>query len=241
MSNQAALELSGLRLAYGDLVAVWDVSMELHTGKITALLGRNGAGKSTLLSGAAGLLAPARGAVFLHGQDISSASAWDRTRKGLCLVPEGKRVFRGLTVRENLTLSLRAAGVKRTVVHAELERITERFPVLRDRMRVAAGSLSGGQQQMLAIASGMAARPSVLLIDEPCSGLAPVFADDVFDILLKLRDDGIAILLVEQLVEAVLDGIADDVVVIEQGRVTIADSAKNLSAKHLVDSVYSES
>lgn len=233
------LEVRRLRLGYGDLVAVWDVSLSLTPGRTTALVGRNGAGKTTLLSGIAGLLPAKGGNVWLDGSDITKAPPSRRVRNGLGLVQEGKRVFRQLTVRDNLMVGLRARGVRKSQMSGHLERIYADFGLLADRAHSLAGALSGGQQQMLAIATALAAEPRVLLVDEPSSGLAPVFVDQVFAILDKLRQAGIAILLVEQLVEEVLGGIADDVVVIEQGRVTVADRASNLSAETIARGIYS--
>jgi branched-chain amino acid transport system ATP-binding protein len=232
------LEVSQLRLGYGDLIAVWDVSLRLTAGQTTALVGRNGAGKTTLLSGIAGLLPVKAGTVILDGIDITKVPPFRRVARGLGLVQEGKKIFRKLTVRENLVLGLRACGTRKSQLNDQLDRLYANFGMLAERAHVLAGSLSGGQQQMLAIATALAAEPRVLLVDEPSSGLAPVFVDQVFAILDKLRSSGLAILLVEQLVEEVLDGIADDVLVIEQGRVTVADRAANLSAEAIARGIY---
>jgi branched-chain amino acid transport system ATP-binding protein len=236
--GQPALEVSALRVGYGDLVAVWDVSLKLYSGRTTALVGRNGAGKSTLLSGISGLLPAKSGTVELGGRDVTKSTAWGRVSGGLSLVQEGKRVFRKLTVRDNLVLGLRARKTRRPQIDEGLDKLYERFPILADRRSARAGSLSGGQQQMLAIATALAAEPHVLLVDEPSSGLAPVFVDRVFEVLDELRKEGMAILLVEQLVEEVLDGTADDVIVLEQGRVTLSDVAANLSSEALAQGIY---
>lgn len=233
-----ALSVQGLRIGYGDLVAVWDVSLDVYPGRTTALVGRNGAGKTTLVSGIAGLLPAKAGTVTLLGEDVTSQSPWRRVSHGLSLVQEGKRVFRGLSVRDNLVLGLRGGKVRRSDVDGELAQIYARFPVLAERRRAVAGSLSGGQQQMLAIATALAAKPKVLLVDEPSCGLAPVIVDLVFEVLNELRSEGLAILLVEQLVEEVLHGIADDVIVLEQGRVAVADAASNLSADAIARRIY---
>jgi len=227
-----------LRVGYGDLIAVWDVSLKLTAGQTTALVGRNGAGKTTLLSGIAGILPAKSGNVLLGGSDITKVPPFQRVKHGLGLVQEGKRVFRKLTVRENLILGLRACGIRRSQMGERLDGIYSNFAMLAERPHILAGSLSGGQQQMLAIATALAAEPRVLLVDEPSSGLAPVFVDQVFEILDKLRDSGMAILLVEQLVEEVLGGIANDVIVLEQGRVTVADTAGNLSAEAIARGIY---
>jgi branched-chain amino acid transport system ATP-binding protein len=215
------------------------VSLSLAAGRTTALVGRNGAGKTTFLLGIAGLLPAKSGSVRLDGTDITKVPTSRRVNGGLGLVQEGKRVFRQLTVRDNLMVGLRARGVRKSQVSGHLDRIYADFGILADRAHSLAGSLSGGQQQMLAIATALAAEPRVLLVDEPSSGLAPVFVDQVFAVLDKLRQSGMAILLVEQLVEEVLGGIADDVVVLEQGRVTVAAAASTLSAETIARGIYS--
>jgi branched-chain amino acid transport system ATP-binding protein len=233
------LEVTDVSVAYGDLVAVWDASLELHSGRITALVGRNGAGKTTLLAGISGLIPLKAGRVSLLGEDVTTVPAHRRVSRGLAIVQEGKRVFRDLSVRENLVLGLRGGQVRRAQLDDELGRLYERFPILDERREQRAAELSGGQQQMLAIATALASKPQVLLVDEPSSGLAPVFVDLVFECLTALRDEGLAILLVEQLIEDVLDGIADDVIVLERGRVSLRDAAANLSVEDMTASIYS--
>ncbi|MDN5855020.1 MAG: ATP-binding cassette domain-containing protein [Actinomycetia bacterium] len=206
---------------------------------MTALVGRNGAGKTTLISGVCGLLPLRSGRVCLRAEDVSAVPSWRRVGRGMAVVQEGKRVFRDLTVRENLLLGLRGRGVKRSEFDGGLEALYDRFAILGERQSQHAAELSGGQQQMLSIATALASRPQVLLVDEPSSGLAPVFVDDVFECLEGLRDEGIAILLVEQLVEEVLGGIADEVVVLERGRVTLRDAAANLSVDDVARGIYS--
>ncbi|MFC0529993.1 ABC transporter ATP-binding protein [Phytohabitans kaempferiae] len=238
-ATASLLDVTDVRVGYGDLVAVWEVSLQLRAGSITALVGRNGAGKTTLINGLCGLLPMRAGTVVLDGEDITGMPAWTRVSRGLTVVQEGKRVFRELTVRDNLVLGLRGGGVKRAERERELERLYERFPILGERRRQRAADLSGGQQQMLAIATALATRPRVLLVDEPSSGLAPVFVDLVFEALSGLRDEGLAILLVEQLVDDVLGGIAEDVVVLDRGRVVLHDRAANLSVENVATSIYS--
>lgn len=237
--NAPLLDVTDIRVGYGDLVAVWEVSLQLRPGGITALVGRNGAGKTTLINGLCGLLPVRSGTVILGGENITALPPWARVSRGLTVVQEGKRVFRDLTVRENLVLGLRGGGVKRAERDSELERLYERFPILGERQRQRAADLSGGQQQMLAIATALATRPRVLLVDEPSSGLAPVFVDLVFEALAALRDEGLAILLVEQLVDEVLGGIAEDVIVLDRGRVVVRDRAANLSVEDVATSIYS--
>ena len=233
----ALLEVAGVRFAYGDLVAVWDVSFQARAGALTAIVGRNGAGKTTLMFGLAGVLPTAAGAVTFDGADVSSASSWERSNAGLCLVPEGKRVFRELTVEDNINVGLprklRAAD-RRERCHE----VFERFPILREKRAQLAGALSGGQQQMLAIGSALAMHPKVLLVDEPSSGLAPTAVDTVLQTLTELKQAGLAIVLVEQMIEDVMTGVADEIVVIEQGRVVLREIPSRISLEDLERRVY---
>lgn len=228
-----ALEVSGLQLGYGDLTAVWDASFAVDAGRICALVGRNGAGKTTLLSGIAGLLPAKAGTVRLLGEDIAGLPTQARVRAGLTLVQAGRRVFRSLSVQENLELGAFARRAKGTQRGSLFDEVYERFPALAQRRRASAAALSGGQQQMLAIAQALVSRPKVLLIDEPSAGLAPVVVDEVHTIIRRLRADGLTIVLVEELIEDVLDNIADDVVMLDGGRVVLRASASSLSAEDI--------
>ena len=173
----------------------------------------------------------------MGGEDITRASPWRRTRAGVCLVPEGKRVFREMTVEENIGLGLPRA-VRGRARGAQVDEVLDRFPMLREKRRQLAGSCSGGQQQLLAIASALAMRPKVLLVDEPSSGLAPVAVEQVLDTLEDLKREGLAIVLVEQRIEEVVTGIADRVVVIEQGRVVMDDIPEHISLRDLEQRLY---
>ena len=229
---QSVLSAKELRLGYGDLVAVWGADLEVFAGRTTALLGRNGAGKTTLLSGLLGLLPAKSGTVTLHGVDVTKRKPWHRVGMGIGIVQEGKRVFKNLTVQENLTVSL-PGGISRKR-HAELlERTWEDFPVLADRRSQLGAELSCGQQQMLSIATAVCRDPTVLLVDEPSSGLSPVAVEQVFEVLGKLKQSGLAILLVEQQIDEVLDGNADDIVVIDQGRIVLTSPASEVSADEI--------
>jgi branched-chain amino acid transport system ATP-binding protein len=227
----AALEVSGLQLGYGDLTAVWDASFTVQQGRICALVGRNGAGKTTLLSGIAGLLPAKAGTVRLLGEDVGRRPAQARVKAGLTLVQEGRRIFRTLTVRENLELGAFGRRGRGAQMKDVLEEMYTRFPALGERPNVAAGALSGGQQQMLAIAQALVSRPQVLLIDEPSAGLAPVIVDEVHVAIRQLKDEGLTIVLVEQLIEDVLGNIADDVVMLEGGRVVLDAPAASLTVE----------
>jgi branched-chain amino acid transport system ATP-binding protein len=232
-----ALTARGLKLGYGDLMAVWDADIDVHAGKTTAIVGRNGAGKTTLLSGLVGLLPAKAGRVELAGEDVTRVKPWRRVDRGLAIVQEGKRVFRSLTVTENLTVSLRG-GMGRRKVAETLDRLWSDFPVLAERRTQLGGALSGGQQQMLSIASAVAREPQVLLVDEPSSGLSPIAVDQVFEVLGRLKQTGMAILLVEQLVDEVLDGNADHVVVIDQGRILLSEEAGAVTADQIASMIF---
>jgi branched-chain amino acid transport system ATP-binding protein len=204
---------------------------------VTAVVGRNGAGKTTLMFGIAGVLPTAAGSVRLDGHDLGQTSSWDRALAGLCLVPEGKRVFRDLTVEENLLVGL-PRSLRLAQRRERCQEVYERFPILHDKRLHLAGALSGGQQQMLAISSALAMRPKVLLVDEPSSGLAPTAVDIVYETLEELKAAGMAIVLVEQMIEDVMTGVADEVVVIEQGRVAMRDVPARISLKDLERRLY---
>ncbi|WP_432969673.1 ABC transporter ATP-binding protein [Dactylosporangium sp. CA-233914] len=231
----SALSAQGLQLAYGDITAVWDASLTVRPHQVTVLLGHNGAGKSTLLFGLCGLVSAKRGSIRLGEADITRLPAWRRASRGIALVPEGKRVFRDLSVEENLLVSLPSGRRARA---ERLEETYAEFPKLADMRRKTAADLSGGQQQLLAIAQAVAGRPAVLLVDEPSSGLAPQVFEEILGILRNLRDRGLAILLVEQQVTEVLSsGVADQVVVMERGHVVREAAAASVTAESLLSGI----
>jgi len=236
-TSDASLSARGLRLGYGDVTAVWDIDIDVFPGQTTALLGRNGAGKTTLLSGLVGLLKAKAGTIELRGQDITGADPWTRVRQGIGIVQEGKRVFRNLTVAENIQVAL-PGGLSRAERQAAEERTWDNFPILAERQKQLGGSLSGGQQQMLSIASAMVGQPSVLLVDEPSSGLAPIIVDQVLELIDGLKKEGMAILLVEQIVEEVLSGYADTVVLIDQGRVMLSEPVGRVSVNQITEVMF---
>ena len=220
------LEVVELRCGYGNVVAVHDLSFTLGAGEMLGLLGANGAGKSATIMALAGLIPARAGTVRLDGRDITSMPVHARVSEGIALVPEGRRVFADLTVDENLTvggLRLDAGAGKH-----DRARVFETFPRLAERRRQLAGSLSGGEQQMLAIGRAMMARPTVLLIDELSLGLMPIVIDECYAVLSRLREDGLAILLVEQSTERVLRT-ADQIVVLESGQVAWKGSSLDAS------------
>jgi branched-chain amino acid transport system ATP-binding protein len=211
------LEVRNLHVGYGDAPAVWDVSLDVDAGEIVSVIGPNGAGKTTLINAIAGMLRSRLGTLSFDGTDMTKVSAHDYCGHGIALVPEGRRLFAKMSVEENLELGcyLRAARAARG---DSLERVYGLFPILRDKRRQPAGELSGGQQQMVAIGRALMARPRIVLFDEPSLGLAPTIVDDMFEIIARVRDDGAAVLLVEQNVLKALD-IADRAYVLEQGRI----------------------
>ena len=229
--TEPVLQVDGICLGYGDLTAVWDASFQLRPGRTTAVLGHNGAGKTTLLSGIAGLLPCKSGSIHLVGEDITRLPVHQRVEKGLGLVQEGKRIFRDLTVRDNLVLAQRHSNRDEEV----LEGMYSRFPALGVARNKPAGGLSGGQQQMLAIAQALVRRPTVLLLDEPAAGLAPVVVDEILELIDELKHEGIAIVLVEQIIENVLTGTVDEVIVISQGRVALQANAADLSVESIAE------
>jgi len=211
------LEARNLHIGYGDAPAVWDVSLDVGAAEIVSVIGPNGAGKTTLINAIAGLLRCRQGELRFDGVDMTCVRAHDYCSHGIALVPEGRRLFVKMSVEENLELGcyLPAARAGRD---QSLERVYGLFPILRDKRGQLAGELSGGQQQMVAIGRALMARPRIVLFDEPSLGLAPTVVDDMFEIIARVREEGAAVLLVEQNVLKALD-IADRAYVLEQGRI----------------------
>jgi len=206
-----------------------DVSVTVPDGKVVALLGANGAGKTTLLRVASGLIRPGEGRMVLDDSDVTHASAVELSRRGVCHVPEGRGIFRSLTVRENLVLQTRGGD------SADLDRVIEAFPVLGARLRQVAGTMSGGEQQMLALARAYVAGAKTVLLDEVSMGLAPTIIDAIFQYLHQLAAKGAALLLVEQYVARALE-LADFVYILNKGRVQFVGEANELTEEQILDS-----
>ncbi len=231
----ALLSLSGLDVRYGAIQAVRNLGLEVGEGEIVALLGANGAGKSTTLKAIVGL-APSKGRIEFAGRSIAGRDTEEIVRSGLTMVPEGRRVFPSLTVAENLRLgaATRSDPAATDRLRQEVESL---FPILAERAGQAAGTLSGGQQQQLAIGRALMSEPKLLLLDEPSLGLAPQIVDDIFDLILRLKARGLTILLVEQDAIAALD-IADRAYVMANGRIIMAGPAAELRASEQVAHAY---
>ncbi len=208
------LEISELTLRYGPIVAVRELNLEVREGEIVALLGSNGAGKSSTLAGVVGLLKPASGSIRFAGEEIGGRSPEAINRLGIALSPEGRRVFPKLTVEDNLRVGGRDRG--RAAIAASRAEVLEQFPALEKALSKPAGALSGGQQQMLAVGRALMSAPRLLLLDEPSLGLAPSIVDEIFELIAKLRRDGMTILLVEQNANRALQ-IADRAYVLSSG------------------------
>jgi branched-chain amino acid transport system ATP-binding protein len=231
------LEVQNLATGYGDLRAVWDVSFPVYRGRVTALLGRNGAGKTTTLRAIAGLNRVAAGKVVFDGADLSRTPAHRRVRLGIGLVQEGKKIFHRRTVEENLLLGGYTLGLGRKRLPAELARIYDLFPALASRAKTAAGSLSGGQQQMIAIGQALMAWPKLLMLDEPSGGLAPSVVHEVMESVARLAETGLGVVLVEQAIEAAA-AVAHDVVVLDIGRVVLHRPASEVDDMAIVRDAY---
>jgi branched-chain amino acid transport system ATP-binding protein len=223
------IDALGVSVSYGPVTAVRNVDIEVRDGEVLAVLGRNGAGKTTTMKALAGLLPLSAGRITHDGADVSEMAAEDRVRRGIVLVPEGRGVFADLTVRENLVMGAYHRHRAPRTLRDDIERVTGPFPRLTERIDQRAGSLSGGEQQMLAIARGMMAEPSVLMIDEPSLGLAPVIVDDLYEFLGGLAATGITLVIVEQYVHVAL-GIADRAYVLDKGEVALEGAAADLRA-----------
>ncbi len=231
------LKVSEIDVFYGKVQALKHVSLEVNQGEIVTLIGANGAGKTTVLRSISGLERPQHGSIEFQGQNISRLAPEEIVAMGLCHVPEGRRIFPGLTVFENLEIGATVWRKKADKLDADLDKIYELFPRLKERTNQLAWSLSGGEQQMLAIGRALMGRPRVLLLDEPSLGLSPVLVEQVFDVLKTINKLGITMLLVEQNAYMAL-AIADRGYVMESGHIVLSDTAAMLGADAKVKAAY---
>ncbi len=231
----ALLEVDDIHTYYGSIEALKGVSIEVNEGEVVTLIGSNGAGKSTTLRSISGLNSPRTGAIRLDGRDISKTPAQDIVALGISQSPEGRRCFQRMSVRENLELG---AYLRRdTSITKDLDRVFELFPRLKEREKQKAGTMSGGEQQMLAIGRAMMANPKILLLDEPSLGLAPILVDVIYEIVAEINRQGTTILLVEQSATHALE-VAGRGYVMETGKVVLADDSKSLQTNPEVQKAY---
>jgi branched-chain amino acid transport system ATP-binding protein len=234
MTNR--LSVRGLEVRYGDLVGVADVSLEVSQGSVVALLGSNGAGKTTTLNAIAGLVRPSRGTIEWRGEDIGRLPAHAIVPRGLALSPEGWRLFVGQTVEQNLKLGTTTVADK-TRIPALFDKVYAMFPRLAERRKQRAGTLSGGERQMLAMGRALMSEPSLLLLDEPSLGLAPAIVDSLYETLEHLHRDGLTLLLAEQSVSLALE-VADHAYVLQTGRTVLDGPAQQLQHDPQVQEIY---
>jgi len=220
------LEVKNLTVYYDTVLALDDISLSVKEGEIVAMIGPNGAGKSTALKAICGLIKPRSGEILFQGENIKGNQPYQMVEKGLCLVPEGRRVFTSMTVLENLGMGAYTRNDK-SAVQDDIDRVFSLFPILKERQRQRAGTLSSGEQQMLAIGRALMLKPKLLLLDEPSLGLSPNYMDIVFEKVKEINKDGTTILLVEQNARMALE-YADRGYVFEIGKIAFEDSAKNL-------------
>lgn len=227
------LEIQNVRAGYGAINVLWDLSLNIAPGKLTTIVGQNGAGKTTLLRAIMGLIPLSQGTITLDGKPLDGTPTWEMTDVSLAMIPEGRMTFRDMSVEENLMMGA-FAPQHRGRARANLEKSYDMFPRLRERRKQLAGSLSGGEAQMLAMARGLMSEPKVLIIDEPSLGLAPVMVNELFGILARLKQDGRTMILVEQNTHRAV-GVADHVYLMQSGKVVLSQAASEVNLEHLHD------
>lgn len=230
------LQLDNVHAGYGSIIALRGVSIQVNEGEMVALVGVNGAGKTTVLSTIAGILKPTQGTIRFQNESIGGQAPEDIIRRGIALVPEGRRIFAGLTVAENLRLGA-AIRQDRAGIQQDIDDICRRFPILGERFNQPGGTLSGGEQQQLAIARALMSRPKLLMLDEPSLGLAPILVDGIFELIAGLHQTGVTILLVEQNVERTLE-IVDRAYLLNTGRVEFGGTPAELRQQVDITSAY---
>ena len=228
------LKVEDMHVYYGAIHAIKGVSFEVHPGEIVALIGANGAGKSTILKTVSGLMHPRSGSISFCDQDITHTDAYKLLRTGLAHVPEGRQIFLQMSVQENLEMG---AYINKEVSQSDLEMVFNYFPRLKERRKQIAGTLSGGEQQMLAMSRALMSHPKLMMLDEPSMGLAPILVDQIFDIIQELHKNGTTILLVEQNARKALQ-IADRAYVLETGGITLSGTGAELASSDAVRKAY---
>ena len=236
LGSGGVLEVKHVTAGYGQFTALWDVSLRVERGEAVAVVGPNGAGKTTLMRVISGLITPRAGDVTFDGAGLDGRPAHEVVARGIAHVPEGRRIFPRLSVADNLRMGAFLPAARRTL-RESLERVYALFPVLAERERQRAGSLSGGEQQMLAIARALMSRPTLILLDEPSMGLAPVMVLRLFDLIRRVRQEGYTILVVEQNVRQVLK-LVDRAYLLEVGRIRMEGRAADLSEQDFVRKAY---
>jgi branched-chain amino acid transport system ATP-binding protein len=234
--SKSLLELKSLKVAYGGIQAVKGIDLAVGEGELVCLIGANGAGKTTTLKGITGLQPVKSGSIHYAGENITGKPAFQLVRKGLSMVPEGRGVFGALTIEENLAMGAYTRD-DHTAIRDDIERVYALFPRLKERRRQTAGTLSGGEQQMLAMGRAMLSRPKLLLLDEPSMGLAPLMVQKVFETVIAIAKEGVTILLIEQNAKLALE-VSDRGYVMESGEITLSGDAKQLLSDPKVRAAY---
>jgi branched-chain amino acid transport system ATP-binding protein len=231
------LEVRGLNVAYGDVQVLWDIDLVIYPGETVALVGSNGAGKSTLLNTLSGLMNPLSGTIRMEGVDLARQASGRFVRAGVCHVPQGRRLFVGMTVKENLMMGAFSRSDGATAIQRDYEQVLALFPRVKERLNQLAGKLSGGEQQMVAIGRGLMARPKILMIDELSLGLSPIMVDTIFDVISTVQSEGRTLLIVEQDIQAALE-MASRGYVLDTGRITHSGPAADLLASNAIRAAY---
>lgn len=232
----AMLEVENIHTYYGNIHALKGVSLSVEKGEIVTLIGANGAGKTTTLRTISGLLKPEQGSIKLEGDSLTEYPAHEIVYKGVAMVPEGRGVFTRLSVEENLEMGA-FSRTDKDEIHHDMERVFSLFPRLKERRSQVAGTLSGGEQQMLATGRALMARPSLILMDEPSMGLAPILVEGIFDTIREINQEGTTVLLVEQNAQMALS-VADRGYVLQTGEIVLTDTAENLRSNQMVQKAY---
>ncbi|MGG1398454.1 ABC transporter ATP-binding protein [Bacillus salipaludis] len=230
------LQIHNLNVSYGSIHAVRNLSLEVQKGEVVALIGANGAGKTTTVNAISGII-PSKGSIQYEGKEISGMAPHKVVKEGMIMVPEGRRIFPKLSVVNNLIMGAYARKISKKELHQEIEKIYELFPRLEERRQQMAGTLSGGEQQMLAIGRALMANPKLLILDEPSMGLAPIVVKSIFSTVNKIKREGLTILLIEQNASMALS-VADRGYILENGEIHLQDTAKNLREKDVVKKAY---